>query len=1074
MAALLFLVVTSPSFAAIGVYKCTATGCVPTVISYMLNTNADDTSGDWSVRIQVVPRGGGQPVKTWTFLYPQQQTLRGMRQGAVTWDGTDDSGQFVPPGNYDAVITARAAPVTGNDLVPLWEAPDLGGKWMDAAVNTNPGSPYHGYVYAVNYGTKQVYMYDPAGGFVKTFPTRPSDNYYGSAPWGIAVADDDKVYVISHSRYYVVEFGPDGTGMSPSIVIESWKNPRFFSVTGAGESFKIACTYWSPGQPPTQTAFLAQSGSQPPATPFNSFAVPLWCLMEPEFDRTDTGAIHVPAYGDAGSNWGGALVKMSFDDASIIAQNDRIHRGTGLATSPDGNHLYVSRFVSSTPRSPGDPFSDDDDTAIYRIPADAAYATADPVTGVGVEKLGIANTIGPHRALTLDADGFGNIAAAAGNANFYSNATQIGLYAPPDNGSVAACTVQIVCPPDPPPSGECINCPVPVSSCEPGAAATIRIRACDEAGHQDICGCFLDMTAFGLGALVPMNRVSADGDCAVYELAFTVPASMSVADHTVPVVLRDCHYPLVPDSSCEATIRVTGGWISGRVVAASCDWPVDGATVTATDAQNDSFTTRTGAEGSYLLSVAPGDYTVEVRHDGYQPPDASAEQVTVACSETAAGVDRVLLPLDVRECVDISYGSALPESGDRVCVRGVVGVSSHLEGEQCGLDGYYYIFDTVHGALYGCRVMDFPGQHALRAGDVVTVDGAWAVDMGGLQGRIVPTRTPCVEPAGMQRPQPVLFYHSMINYTSGLLARVSGVCASVEGSRFTMLAPSGPSDPTSVPVTVVVDTPASMCIAMPRASDFVDFTGVLAAIDPCDPGMVLFADPGRSPVAPVLHSLGEANAVGDGCAAVLDLAADPAIVTWLDPNTPETPRIWLESAGRSSGLKVNPGGRCQLSDLHPGDRVVRLTGRMVTPAWGEREFVLLQSPIFEPGSAADIPDFLCAAHRSLAASGPDTTGLLMRITGMTCGYGFGEHFEWFFVDDGSGLPGADECRGVKVVRRIASSDPLVPFPREDGTWVTVEGISSSIDTGSQRIRLLRLRYDPAHLISDQVIVYRVE
>ena len=167
----------SASWGAIGVYKWKvgpsypsnpldpAAVTVPNGVSYMLNTDATE------VKIEIKTQGSPPvTVRTWTTTDPANLS-RGNHENVWFWDGNDDSGSPVPAGTYDVVVTATAAPIEGTDLVPLWETQQEPGftNFVSCAINTNPGSPYFGYLYAViTYGTanKGIWMWDPAGSFV--------------------------------------------------------------------------------------------------------------------------------------------------------------------------------------------------------------------------------------------------------------------------------------------------------------------------------------------------------------------------------------------------------------------------------------------------------------------------------------------------------------------------------------------------------------------------------------------------------------------------------------------------------------------------------------------------------------------------------------------------------------------------------------------------------------------------------------------------------------------------------------------------------------------------------------------
>lgn len=78
------------------------------------------------------------------------------------------------------------------------------------------------------------------------------------------------------------------------------------------------------------------------------------------------------------------------------------------------------------------------------------------------------------------------------------------------------------------------------------------------------------------------------------------------------------------------------GVIAGTVTDASTGDPISGANVTA-----NGVSVSTGADGSYSIELAPGNYTVTVSKDGYE--SSSKTNITVVTGDTTT-VDFELTP----------------------------------------------------------------------------------------------------------------------------------------------------------------------------------------------------------------------------------------------------------------------------------------------------------------------------------------------------------------------------------------------------------------------------------------------
>lgn len=1093
------------SYAAIGVYQATAGTSVPADISYTLNTDANDTTDGWSVKIEIVPALGGPAVRTWKFTYPHENTLKG-EHVAVTWNGKDDFGVSVPDGDYKAIVTAKAAPVTGSDLVPLWEYSISGNtSWNDVAVNTNPGSPYYGYVYATNHlaGAKGVYMFKPTGEFVKKFDM-PADNWDGSAPWGVAVGDDDHVWASSYSRSFLIEYHADGSNKSDYFNIgaayNGFKNPRFIDVTGTGGTFRAAATYWTPQLPPATYRFYSQSG-YPPAAPWTEVSpiTEQWNLMECKFGVD--GNLVVPAYGDPGATTGGALVKLSMA-GTVIGRNDNIKRGTGFTFSADGNYMWISRFVTGSGS-----YVDSDATPIYKIPTIAAFSDdpgikADPYAtpALNVEKFGIANSATAKRAYSIDADGVGNLVACTGHTALITanpNCVHIGVYAPPDNGSQHAASTGIISWTEPLPHFDGSNAPQSVSSCNPASAAYVEVTVSDLDGYTDIQRCYLDLSPFGQADHTPMNVVpgSGSGTTVKYFLNLSVPDYVKVGEYDLTVYMRDVHHPNVPETTGTYKLIVTGGWISGKITNAVTGWPIEGATVTATGPF--TFTALTDADGNYTMAVNPGTYAVDAEKTISHNKDTNLPAVTavVTCGATATNINYTLQPLTVRQTTG-GQASGTPgrPSDEPVSVVGTV-LRTHYDAasSQNGLNGYYYIYDTSYaGTVQSVKVLVYAGQAPLNEGDKVVVDGTWTTPYGFRQGHVVPSRAPYVVATGQALPTPTaLTATNMLSYTWGRLFSASGIAKNVVADGFDLEIAPGST------VTVRADTPATTGITMPGENAQVDIRG-LNVYEPVIWSTniwLLVSKPADVSSWAHVNSLNDIKYVANGNTVVLDVASGAVapVVTYIDPNELggiETGQwCYVISKDRATGLKISTADKTYPfpSTMTAGDEITRLVGTLSTTSGAHqphRQLVLKEVVTIAEKDVTNIPPFLTLNGRAFGGAwtgatagvsggiGLNTEGLLVRMAGKCSGYGITSDnaYEYFYLDDGSGIECENGYKGIKVYRSLNLAE-YDYFP-SDGDMVIVQGIATSewSSAAASRIPVLKVRTDSPGDVYDETVI----
>lgn len=1103
------LMCASASWGAIGVYKWAPNSptpaSVPVGISYMLNADANDTTDGWSVKIEIVPYAGGTPVRTWSFTYPDANCLKGIHNNAVVWDGKNNNGLSVPQGTYKAIITAKRQQITGTNLVKLFEFSN--GLFYAIAVNKNPNSQHYGRIY-VTYKNQGVVIYEPDGTYVGTYNGGVSWTA-ASAPWSIAIDESDNVWVTDRTNKRLYCFTPDmQTKLYGPITID---NDRAVDVYGPTSDIKVldtACVttagpsglygrliYGSgdPGSMSSLTKWNTPVGNQ------DSFA-----FQQPKlYEESGVVKALVPARlgvavdASGSTSWtGGALVKynMPWTGGNPVEEwrNTNLTLGMAVDITADGSTLWMCRNTSTD----GDQF--------WALPlASAQTATSGTVTKYGMTGTGAIT----KRPQFFRIDPVGNIACTFGGTNPESFQSYCGVFEVPDSGSLdSRQTTAIYWGGDPQPTFDGSTGPYYGSNCDPSSVVNITVYASDLDGYLDIwrdgshpnAGCFLDRSPFGQST-VPMNPVSGQGNTATYQLAITVPSSVVTGEYRLPVYVRDRDYPAVPQTVGEVVIKVAGGWITGTVTNSVTGWPVEDATVEVTDGVK-TFTAKTDSNGIYIVSVDPGTYSVNAHKPGANPlypryADSTEPPtvVTVNCGDTIADVNRTLDPLIVW---DATGGNArnTPDNrpvGEVVCVRGIVfrAAQDVAGGVANGLNGYYYIYDTKHANTpAGCKVLVYPGQSTLKPGDEVVVEGTWTKPgHGRLQGEIVPIRAPYLVAANKPLPNPLnMSYYAEINYSYGRLMKYSAQVVESVSNRFRVQIPTSSSNPALADMWVYADTPSTTGVTIPSVGTLVEILGVNCQMADWGPNVLVCGIPSDVRPVPTVTSLGAAKALPDG-GVIIDASASPLVVTYVDKGDAADGYYWfyVESPDRTAGIKVNvkksgtnPG--YMPSGLEPGYKITNMRGNLALPTSPTptaqldipRELQLTEVPSVVPGEPVNIPAFLSMTTKSFGGGGypavvqgvgVNTEGLLVRLTGTARGYGFDENWEWFYLDDGSGVPNEGGYTGVKVFRsrRLHGEFDPYPFPTVDGQFVTVQGISTSrYISGVGRIRMLYVRWDP--------------
>ncbi|MCE5322033.1 hypothetical protein LLG46_01820 [bacterium] len=235
----------------------------------------------------------------------------------------------------------------------------------------------------------------------------------------------------------------------------------------------------------------------------------------------------------------------------------------------------------------------------------------------------------------------------------------------------------------------------------------------------------------------------------------------------------------------------------------------------------------------------------------------------------------------------------------------------------------------------------------------------------------------------------------------------------------------------------------------------------------------------------IYSTLAEIKQAKDGEIIFRPCSGNEPVVTFIriEKNL-KTKASWfsIEARDASAGLWVETNHGMFLPDpLAEGDKIVYMKGRLESVWYAGRVFRLAAVPKYSPGNPQDIPEAISVSVRecggakdgntpgTVNAVGRNTDSMLIKVKGISSGYGKNGESEWFFLDDGSGVPNDNGYKGVRIMRGTDVFDPSVHFPTRDGTRVEVEGLSTSKDIqGVGRIRGLRIRYDGKGIVSDRV------
>lgn len=1084
---LLLIALGAPAtWGAIGVYKWSATTTVPSTVSYMLNLDADDTTDGWSVKVEIVPSAGGAAVRTYSYLSPDPMTLRGAH--SVVWDGLKDDANAAPAANYKAVITAKAAPVTGTNLVGKWtNAPDT---YYATAVNKDPNSPYFGYIYLSAYRTSPggggIAMMAPDGSGY--FKSSLGKTWAGSAPWGIAVDGSGNVWLgnrsgnytginfvwkpdlsaeIAQSKHLDYDRATEVYGPTNNVYLADFSSTTT-SVGGAYgriSSLKGDATTWT-------AATLTNEWKSAIGTSDQS-----WCLVQGKiFDEGNANGpvIYVPARTgvQAGALGSGALCKYIMDWTTgqpipdpltpTIPEawvNTNLTLGLAVDVAPDGLTMGMTRNISGgtvdarPTASPAQPLPGVTPTnAFVTFPlASAGTITAtDPdykVYGFTMPPGGSSGTTW-FRLQFFRYDALGNVIANYGSSNPEAQQSWWGFFAPPDNGSTNTRTTGEIVWLYPQPTITSTNSPVDISSCVTNATATATVNVNCADGIDKVASVTIDFTVLAkAGQGTKTLTGGGTGNNGTWSTSFGVGANLRAGDYNCPITITSTH-PEVSPTTGTLVVHVTGATISGQVTNSKTGWPIPNATVTATTGTPPDFTTTTDASGNYTLNVNPAAYAVSATSNRYGAMVGGAASVSVSCGQSKTQ-DLQMDPMDVHTatggCYYYGFGRG---SGDTVCVVGsVMRLPNQGTGTQ-GFNGYYYIYDKVFGGVQnGVRIYNYTGQPTLKEGDLVVVEGVWNAPAGFYQGSITPSRLPQIVGTGTQA-IPEEYYRSYFTTAAhpyGGLYHVKGVVSDPQptgvapfGPYFMITAPASPTDPTPAAIRVRVDTPESSGLTtFPTAGSTVNVNGVLSYLD------IWQADTLSVGKATDVYLISD-DAASISAAKALDDDAKVGLVSRLATVTaggglPDG-MVYIEDSNRTSGIRIQGTLPTGLGKIGTGD-LVDVHGLMKTTAQGERyiEADILQRHSLDNGASGNPLEAIGMNNRD--AGKTNALGMFVKVWGVVGASGT----DYFMISDGSAVPIKVMCgalmtkpaSGTVRVRGVMSKDadgPVLYMRNEQVDW----------------------------------------
>lgn len=1100
----------SSAFCAIGVYPRSKPGLVPAAVSYVLNKDADLPAGespDWSLKIEIVPTGGGAAVKTWRFLPTDAEAKKGTHTAAVTWDGTKDDGSPAPVGYYYAKITARATPVANDTNVHyLWE--DNKGNYYMPGVNNNINSPLYGRIYVAQ-KTNGLVVYEPDGTYLGTFASGMSWGT-GSGPFGSCVDQSDNIWMSARSGTQARTAWCIKSDLSSALCgpISYSMYDRGANVYGPTSDIKLlvsACTTTStPGN--GQLAWGSGNGTLG-GTPFTTttWTDPESKWFQPAKLYYDAGAgkvrALVPYRLKANVAGTGGVVCYDIDwtgtsDPVEIWQNNATYPlALSCDISPDG-YLWVTRNAA---------------TGIVRVPL------ADAATGNGAQSLGLAGA-GMSNIFQLKLDGYGNLIGTGPFTEAF--VSRVGFYEPPESTAASVATINV-----PSPNGAGIRwdgdaSPVFVSGsfsnsepCE-GQSTTLTVTVSDSANScgtsNDIGSVEVTCPAFGW-VNRSMSYVSCSGNERTYSITGTVQPGTPSGASSVSVVINDATPGVTPGTG-SVSFTIVGGYITGLVTNGETGTPAANVTIKAT-LDTKTFSGVTDATGRYTINVDPGSgYMVAPATAGpyatttpteynLQPnwPTAGTgdwpKSVDVAACGTTADLNGRVWPLAATQVFYDWVGGAYMGGARTVCVMGTVIRGPSIPSvPQYGFNGYYWIADSRRsGTWIGCKIGYNEGDPLVKKGDKVVVTGAYDITYGWRTGRVSPASPTDVtilsRGNALPAPRDLSYYQNngatacggsaiIGNLLGGLYAIPGTVVTAADTTnlRYTVQVPNCVTDPTLRNITVDLNTPTSTGCPMPNVGDELAVIGVLDDIAIwATTGAIRPGEPTDQTGIPLVTSIGAATALGGG-GVKIDLSAQPAIVTSAESVLGGQQWFYVESPDRTAGIRVNCAAFPPVPYVQPGDTVTWLKGKLQLTN-GDRELALTEAAsIANAGAPENVPKPVGMTNLAAGtgyppasdrAFGARSQGLYATIWGRVTrieSVDFVLAIVW--VDDGTNAQSAmvsagpviEPATGVKCY----IGDPVSqPAELSVGDYVMISGIVGSEwvnDTPSgYRVRVLRTR-----------------
>ncbi len=1124
----LSLCFVTSAFGAIGVYPRSNPGLVPATISYVLNKNADNLAGetpDWSLKIEIVPAAGGAAVRTWRFLPSDTLAQKGIHNNAVVWDGMKDDGTPAPSGRYKAKITARANPVTNDTNLHL--------LWMDSptnlympGINRNVNSPLFGRIY-VTQKTNGLRVYEPDGTYLGTWNGGVS---WGTAsgPYTAAVDENDNIWMSARSgnqprTFWCIKSDLSGTIYGP---ISFGTYDRGGDVYGPTNSIKIldsACAttgtlngvlQWTSGNggapaSPMQSWTCPGTGEadalafQPAKLYYDSTAAKVRALVPYRFVNTNAaGTGGVVCYD---IDWAGTNAPTK------IWRNDTLTMALSVDIAPDGNTLWVTRNVVTDGQEVG------------------KISMANAAAGQGFEQLyGLAGTGVPTQLEYMKLDSFGNMISTGGGFTeaFEPN---VGMYEPPESApSVAAVTVPCVDPLGIRWDGD--DSPTFVSGsfsddtvCA-GQSTTLTVTVSDNdndcaTNKNDIGSVKVTCPELGWNA-ASMGYVSCSGKQRTYSLVGTVQPGAAADGKTVSIEIFDATPGVTPGTG-SVSFEIIGGLITGVLTNGETGAPAANVTMKAT-LGTATYTALTDANGRYTINVDPGTgYSVAPATAGPYGVTTPTEYnltsawtfanqtggtndwpktVDVTACGTTADLNGRVWPL---ACTQVFYDwvsstHVFMPGARTVSVIGTVLRQPEIAStSQKGFNGYYWITDSRYSGTYiACKIAWRTGDPVVKKGDKVVVTGLYDVPYAYRMGRVIPDSAASVVVLShnntLPSPRDLSYYQNngatacggsaIIGNLLGGLYRIPDTTVTAVDTvnqRYTVQVPKCVTDATPQNITIDLDTPASTGCPLPNVGDELMITGVLDDIAMwATTGAIRPGEPGDQAVIPLVHSVGEACALGQS-GVRMDLSAAPAIVTSSEP-APGGGQTWfyIESPDRSSGLRVNCSAFPPANYVEPGDTVTWLKGNLQNTS-ADFQLLLNQAATITNNHNPDgVPKPIGMTNLSAGTGyapatdrgfGVRSQGLYATLWGRVTRV---EQVDWVlaivWIDDGTTsqsamvIPGTptvyDPAVGVKCYVGDPSSQP---WELSVGDYVVVSGIIGSEwindPAGGYRIRVLRTR-----------------